>query len=156
MNIIKIYFILLLLIFLSACSDKNETSSSAVVTKKEKNITTKRDVDLFSFSRGQKLYLTHCSTCHGKNAEGNKDWRKTEDDGKYPAPPLNGTAHTWHHSTSVLVNTIKNGTAKIGGNMPAWKGKLRDEEILDILTWIKAQWPDEIYTVWYKNYHQEK
>jgi len=153
MNKIKVSFTLLAALLLSACSEEN-ASDTKITTKKESKIV-QRDVDLHAFSRGQKLYLTNCASCHGKNAEGSKNWR-TPEDGKYPAPPLNGTAHTWHHSTSVLVNTIKDGTGKIGGNMPAWKDKLNDKEILDILVWVKAQWPDEIYAIWYKNYHQEK
>jgi hypothetical protein len=53
-----------------------------------------------------------------------ENWKQPGADGKYPAPPLNGTAHTWHHSAKGLVSTIQNGTISIGGNMPAWKGKL--------------------------------
>lgn len=111
----------------------------------------KRDVDPIQYSRGSRLYQLNCAKCHGKNAEGTPSWRKTEDDGMFPPPPLNGTGHTWHHPTKVLVNLIKNGTAKIGGKMPAWKDKLSEQEINDILTWIKAQWPDEIYAAWYTN-----
>jgi len=146
--------ILVLAVIISACSE--ESASDNKVAVENKTVSVKREVDIHAFSRGQKLYLSNCAKCHGKNAEGDKNWRSTDDDGKYPSPPLNGTAHTWHHSTTVLVNTIKNGTAKIGGNMPAWKNKLTDNEILDILVWIKALWPDEIYAVWYKNHHQEK
>ena len=156
MNIFKLGFIFLFAIILAACSDEPESTGNIVTTKKVKNSTIDRNVDLHAFSRGQKLYLKNCSACHGKNAEGSKDWRKADDDGKYPAPPLNGTAHTWHHSTSALMNVIRNGTGKIGGNMPAWKDKLTNAEITDILVWVKAQWPDEIYAVWYKNFHQEK
>ncbi len=145
-------FILTLAVFLISCSDGDVEEYKV----EAKQIEIKRHIDLRAFSRGQKLYQQNCAKCHGKNAEGNQQWRKIGDDGKYPAPPLNGTAHTWHHSTSVLVKTIKDGTAKIGGNMPAWKNKLTDSDILDILTWIKAQWPDEIYAAWYKNNDEKK
>jgi mono/diheme cytochrome c family protein len=34
--------------------------------------------------------------------------------------------------------------------MPAWKDRLKDEEIEDILTWLQALWPDNTYEVWRK------
>jgi len=145
-------FIFIFLAFLFACSEENKEKNTMI----EKKSVIKREVNLWAFSRGQKLYQQNCAKCHGKNAEGNKNWRSTGANGKYPAPPLNGTAHTWHHSTTVLVNTIKNGTAKIGGEMPAWKDRLSDQEINDILTWVKAQWPDEIYAAWYTNNYGTK
>lgn len=146
---IKVTVLLVLSSFvIVACSEK-DTSKKTVKT-------IERNVDPVQYSRGQKLYLQNCAVCHGKHGEGAPNWQKPDAAGKYPAPPLNGTAHTWHHSTRVLVDTIKNGTAKLGGNMPAWKDKLSDQDIADILSWIKAQWPDEIYTAWYNRFHQQK
>ena len=142
-----IIFVLLSSTLLLSCDDKVKEVS--LTTAKKPNI--KREVNFLAFSRGLKLYQKNCASCHGKNAEGTPDWRKTESDGMFPPPPLNGTGHTWHHSTKVLVNLIKDGTAKIGGKMPAWKDKLSEQEINDILTWIKAQWTDEIYAAWYTN-----
>jgi hypothetical protein len=34
--------------------------------------------------------------------------------------------------------------------MPGWEGKLTEQEIDDILVWIKSLWPDEVYDAWYK------
>ena len=147
MKIKLMMFILLSLTLLISCDDQVKEQSASSVKKP----IIKREVNFLAFSRGLKLYQKNCASCHGKNAEGTPDWRKTEDDGMFPPPPLNGTGHTWHHPTKVLVNLIKDGTAKIGGKMPAWKDKLSDQEINDILTWIKAQWPDEIYAAWYTN-----
>ena len=140
--------------FLFACSDEvKEKSRGGNDSIKETFV--EREVDPVEYSRGQKLFLENCSACHGKQAEGAENWRKPDKNGKNPAPPLNGTGHTWHHSSKSLTNTIKNGTAKIGGNMPAWKDKLSESEIKLILTWIKAQWPDELYTAWYNRFHQK-
>ena len=147
MKLKLIIFILISSALLFSCDDKIKEGSSSSAKKP----IIKRDVNFLSFSRGLKLYQKNCASCHGKNAEGTSDWRKTDSDGMFPPPPLNGTGHTWHHPTKVLVNIIKNGTAKIGGKMPAWKEKLSEQEINDILTWIKAQWPDEIYAAWYTN-----
>ena len=58
---------------------------------------------------GKDLYAANCAACHGKNAEATPNWRQTDDQGRYPAPPLNGSAHTWHHSLDVLRRTINEG-----------------------------------------------
>lgn len=97
------------------------------------------------------MFLKNCASCHGNHAEGTKNWRKLNKDGKYPPPPLNGTAHAWHHSLKVLGDIIKDGTTDIGGDMPAWKDKLSEEEVENILVFIQALWADEIYAVWYEN-----
>ena len=146
----KIIITLLLTSFLFSCSEEKDLKYA---TSENKIID--RSVDPIRYSQGQKLFQLNCAICHGKNAEGAKDWRKPDKDGKNPAPPLNGTGHAWHHSSKSLTNTIKNGTTKIGGNMPAWKGKLSDREITLILTWIKAQWPDELYSAWYNRFYQK-
>lgn len=145
----KVFMIFgLMSIVITACDKSNNEQVKA----KE---TVKRQVDFKQFTAGQRLFQKNCAICHGKNAQGAKDWRKPDKEGKSPAPPLNGAGHTWHHSTKSLTNTVKNGTVKIGGNMPAWKENLSNDEIKLILVWITAQWPDEIYTAWYNNFHQK-
>ena len=114
-----------------------------------------RNIDPIRYSQGVRLFQLNCAICHGKNGEGAKNWRRPDENGKNQPPPLNGTGHTWHHSSQSLTNTIRNGTAKIGGNMPAWKDKLSNSEIKLILSWITAQWTDEIYTAWYNRFHQK-
>ncbi|MDH5180455.1 MAG: cytochrome c [Gammaproteobacteria bacterium] len=109
-----------------------------------------RDFDFQQMQRGGALFQQHCAVCHGTNAEGASNWQKTGPDGKYPPPPLNGTAHAWHHPTSVLIDVIRNGTIRIGGNMPPWKDKLDEAQIRDIIAWFQAKWPDEIYAAWYR------
>jgi len=143
------FLTLLSLGILISCSDgKSERSLESKKIEVVRAI-----VDPKTYSQGQKLFLVNCAVCHGTQGEGDKDWRIIGDDGIAKAPPLNGTGHTWHHSEESLTNTIKNGTAKLGGKMPAWKDKLSDREIKLILTWITAQWPDETYTAWYNRFN---
>ena len=146
-NILISLFILSFLI--SACGEKQ-----AETTLSESTVIERR-IDPVEYSQGQKLFQGACSSCHGNNAQGAKNWRKADAQGKNPPPPLNGTGHAWHHSSQSLTNTIKNGTAQLGGNMPAWKDRLTDSEIKLILIWITVQWPDEIYTAWYNRFHQK-
>ncbi len=108
-----------------------------------------RGYDLKMLETGQQLFQTNCASCHGVNAEGTvTEWQQKDANGKLPPPPLNGTAHTWHHSIRGLAHTIKNGTVSIGGNMPAWIGKLNDDEIFYVIIWITSLWPDKIYNSW--------
>ncbi len=99
-------------------------------------------------SNGATLYATHCAECHKSDAEGTKDWRKTGSNGKYPPPPLNGSAHTWHHSMKVLSNTIHDGGIKLGGVMPAFKDKLDAGQTLDVIAFFQSKWDDKIYAAW--------
>ncbi len=108
-----------------------------------------RKLDPERIKRGAAVYSTNCASCHGPNGEGTPNWREQGADGRYPPPPLNGSAHDWHHSTATLERMIREGSPGIGG-MPAWDGKLTNQEIDDVIVWIKSQWPDEIYDIWYR------
>ena len=109
-----------------------------------------RELDSEKVQRGKIVYQTNCANCHGQNGESKPDWRKVGPDGKYPPPPLNGDAHTWHHSTDTLTKTIREGSPPEIGNMPGWGNKLTDEEISDVIVWITSIWPAEVYDIWYK------
>ena len=137
---------LLLAISLSACSENQDVAGNNGEIKP----VVKRSFDFAQITRGGKLYRQNCAVCHGKQGQGAPNWQKMDAKGKFPPPPLNGSAHTWHHPKTVLVDTIRNGTAKLGGNMPAWKDKLSNEQINDIIAWFQSKWSDEIYSAWYK------
>ena len=98
--------------------------------------------------RGAEIYGQNCARCHGANAEGAPNWQQPGADGKYPAPPLNGTGHAWHHPAAVLKMTIWRGTIAMGGSMPAWEGKLGDDDIEAVIAWFQSRWPEEIYQSW--------
>jgi mono/diheme cytochrome c family protein len=99
-------------------------------------------------ARGGELFRQHCAACHGAKAEGAPIWQKAGPDGKYPPPPLNGTAHAWHHPMAALKRTIRDGTQRLGGNMPGWRDKLSDADIEAIIFWFQSFWPDELYRAW--------
>ena len=98
--------------------------------------------------KGSALFKQNCSSCHGVNAEGTLDWKKTDSNGKYPPPPLNGTAHTWHHSKDLLRKTILEGGARLGGLMPPFRDKLSDQDIDDVIAFMQSKWTDDIYQKW--------
>ena len=92
----------------------------------------------------------HCAGCHGANLEGQPNWRQRDAQGRLPAPPHDATGHTWHHPDEVLFRITKFGVAEAAklasyeSSMPAYEGVLSDAEIVAALSWIKAQWPDNI------------
>ncbi|PTN11317.1 c-type cytochrome [Nitrosomonas aestuarii] len=114
-----------------------------------------RNFDTDQIKRGESVFQINCEGCHGKNAEGTVDWRKPNADGKFPPPPLNGTAHAWHHSTAVLKKTILKGGPPEISAMPAWEGILTEQQVDDVVVWIKSLWPDEIYATWYQNFEDK-
>ena len=109
-----------------------------------------RKLDPEKIKRGEAVYRKNCANCHGPNGEATPGWRNPGADGKYPPPPLDGSAHAWHHSTETLEEMIRKGSPGGAGGMPAWDGKLTNQEIDDVIVWIKSLWPDDVYEVWYK------
>ncbi len=97
---------------------------------------------------GKAVFNAHCAICHGPEAAGTTDWRKPLTDGRYPPPPLNGTAHAWHHPLSSLRRQIRQGGAKYGGWMPALGTSLTDEQIDDAIAFFQSLWTDKIYAEW--------
>ncbi|MCY3768642.1 MAG: cytochrome c [Gammaproteobacteria bacterium] len=102
-------------------------------------------------ARGKTLFQEHCAVCHGANAQGiDQNWHRPDENGRYPPPPLNGTAHTWHHSMEVLAQVIRKGTLEWGGSMPAWEETLDDDDVFSLIMYLSSLWPDEIYQAWLK------
>ena len=103
---------------------------------------------------GAPLYQENCATCHKENAEGTADWKTRDANGQLPPPPLNGTAHTWHHSLKILRTVVRSGGAPVGGTMPAFGQKITAEQIDAILAWVQSHWSDEIYGLWQERERQ--
>jgi mono/diheme cytochrome c family protein len=98
---------------------------------------------------GKTVFESNCMVCHGANGQGlAEDWKKPLADGTYPPPPLNGTAHTWHHPASMLLRTINKGGKDMGGQMPAFAQKLSENEKVAVVAYVQNWWSDEIYGTW--------
>lgn len=150
---LQLFFVGLLLPVLVACSSGEstpETSSSSSTVSRDMVPAelVERWYASQHVSQGAKVFQENCAACHGKQAEGAPEWRQVGPDGKYPAPPLNGTGHGWHHPLRVLFQVVKKGSPGGLGNMPAWGGKLSDDEIIAAIAWFQSQWPDQIYAAW--------
>jgi len=137
---------------LTACSD--EAGKNAQTPQGQtQQVQVIRHQDSAQIQRGHALFSQNCASCHGLNAQGAPNWSRPGVQGKDAAPPLNGTGHAWHHPMKALLTTIKYGTARLGGSMPAWQGKLSDQDINDIVAWFQSQWPDDIYAAWQRMDH---
>lgn len=99
---------------------------------------------------GKQVFTDNCAVCHGKNAESLPDSEKRQSN-VHPAPALNGTAHAWHHSLRVLLWTIDEGGAKLGGRMPGFKDILSDAEKTAAIAYFQSYWDDQLYKRWKDN-----
>jgi mono/diheme cytochrome c family protein len=96
---------------------------------------------------GARLYAEACASCHGKELEGQPDWKRQLPSGRMPAPPHDASGHTWHHSDAILFRLVKDGLAVVVGggyqsDMPGFAGTLSDDEISAVLGYIKSTWPE--------------
>lgn len=98
-------------------------------------------------AQGQTLYGVRCASCHGKNLEGQPNWKTPLPNGRMPAPPHDKSGHTWHHADKALAGVTKLGLKLFAGDnyesdMPAFGTILSDQEIEAIMTYIKSTWPE--------------
>jgi mono/diheme cytochrome c family protein len=98
---------------------------------------------------GQSLYADNCASCHGVNLEGQPNWRTPDTDGVLPAPPHDGTGHTWHHGDDLLFEYTKlggaaamalRGVSGFNSGMSSFGETVTDDEIWDIHAYIRSTW----------------
>lgn len=87
-------------------------------------------------TRGRAIYQANCQTCHGVNGVGEAP-QFMRASSQALAPALDETMHAWHHTDANLLEVIENGT---GGRMPAWAGTLQDDDVRDVIAYLKSLW----------------
>ena len=100
---------------------------------------------------GRELFAANCAACHGSAGEGQPDWHIKKADGTLPPPPLNGDGHTWHHGDGLLYRIVSQGgifledprDTGFKSAMPAFGDRLSQDEIIEVLTYIKNLWGDK-------------
>lgn len=102
--------------------------------------------DAQQVARGEIVYAENCASCHGRQLEGEANWRSARADGTFPAPPHDETGHTWHHPDDLLFQITKEGGRAFNpkSNMPGFGGSLSDADIWAVLAYIKSQWPGPV------------
>ena len=105
---------------------------------------------------GRALYADHCAACHGANLEGQPNWQVADENGVLPAPPHDETGHTWHHDNQLLFDYTKfggqaalsdRGISGFNSGMPAFADTISDEQIWEILAFIRSTWPERIQEI---------
>ncbi len=123
-------------------------TSAFLVTSFFSTMLQARWYDDATLRQGDALFQQNCASCHKPDASGTTDWKKPDASGHYPPPPLNGTAHAWHHDLELLKQTIRDGGANLGGVMPPFKDQLSDLQIEAVIAYFQSRWPAEVYQRW--------
>jgi len=86
---------------------------------------------------GERLYLQHCAACHGHDGKGHAPY----------LPPIAGNPTIVDNNPVSLINVTLNGSARIvvqgmpdAYRMPQYRVLLNDQQIADILTFIRRGW----------------
>ncbi len=85
-------------------------------------------------TREADLYAIFCQSCHG-DQHGNGTTGG--------ASPHNEKGHTWHHPDAQLKDWTLNGKPGFHRGMPAFKEKLKEEDVEAILDFTKTWWTAE-------------
>nr|WP_257884034.1 cytochrome c [Roseobacter insulae] len=110
-----------------------------------------RDLDT-----GKALYGENCASCHGADLEGQPDWQTPDQDSVLRAPPHDETGHTWHHDNLLLFQYTKlggqcalaaRGVTGFQSGMPGFGETLTDDDIWNILSYIRSTWPEPIQDI---------
>ena len=155
---VKIFLTLFGIISLANCTDQATASqtdgvsvlpSNASSEEASEQVGVKRWNSVEQVALGREVFTQNCAVCHGAQAQGIVgDWREKLDDGSFPPPPLNGSAHAWHHPQEILLRVIDYGGEAMGGKMPAFIDVLEQDEKLAAVAYFQSFWTDEIYQQW--------
>ena len=106
-------------------------------------------LDLGQVSRGREVFVQHCASCHGSDAQGAPDWQQPDARGDLPAPPHDDTGHTWQHSDAQLSEIIRGGLRDQFNKTPELTmppfptDQLSDQQIGDVIAYFKSLWSPE-------------
>lgn len=92
-------------------------------------------------AQGRALYEETCAACHGAAGVGERpdDMYAMDEDGLVVAPPLDDSAHGWHHPDEQLVQIILEGSPR-NPRMAAWRELLSPDDARAVVAYIKSLW----------------
>lgn len=86
---------------------------------------------------GAHTYATRCASCHGLDGKGQPDWM----------PPLAGATSALATETASAINITLNGAQRVVAagipdayRMPALREQLSDQDIAEVLTYVRSTW----------------
>lgn len=86
---------------------------------------------------GGTVYSANCAGCHGAAGAGQAGVFPPLANNPYVTGDPKEVIHTLNYG---LNGAIKVGSASYNGQMPAWKGNLSDQQIADVITYIRSSW----------------
>ncbi|VVN58204.1 Alcohol dehydrogenase (quinone), cytochrome c subunit [Pseudomonas fluorescens] len=89
---------------------------------------------------GAHTYATRCASCHGADGKGQPEWM----------PPLAGATSALVKETASAINITLNGAQRVVAagvpdayRMPAFREQLSDQEIAEVLTFVRGTWGNQ-------------
>lgn len=89
---------------------------------------------------GARTYMNRCGSCHGLDGKGQPEWM----------PPLAGATSMLTKENASAINITLNGSQRIvvaeqpdAYRMPAFREQLSDQEIAEVLSFVRATWGNE-------------
>lgn len=86
---------------------------------------------------GAHTYVTRCASCHGLDGKGQPEWM----------PPLAGATSALAKESASAINITLNGSQRVVAagvpdayRMPAFREQLSDQEIADVLSYMRSTW----------------
>ncbi len=129
MKLIKLTLLLVVVVFFSsACNKPSGPTANNVPGATSAPTTATPD----EFAGARAGFTKNCVTCHGASAQGGTV--KLDSGEKLKVPNL-CVGHALHHPDSEFVDQIMKG----GDGMPAFKDKLKAEEITDLVHFIRHE-----------------
>ena len=114
---------LVIAVLLGACSGGDSDSSKFPI-----------DLTGSRVAAGEEIYAQNYASCHGL----------VQGPVVLAAAPVHGDAgHTWHHPDRLLHQWVLD-RPPLATVMPAFRGVLSDEQVLEVLTYIKSTWLPKI------------
>jgi mono/diheme cytochrome c family protein len=90
------------------------------------------DVATGNAEKGEKVYRTHCLNCHGSRGKGDGPVA----DQLTPRPADLTSETVQQKSEKDLLTIVREG--RPGTSMPAWKGQLSNQQMLDVLAYLRG------------------
>ena len=89
---------------------------------------------------GAHTYATRCASCHGLDGKGQPEWM----------PPLAGATSALAKETASAINITLNGSQRVVAagvpdayRMPAFREQLSDQEIAEVLSYVRGMWGNQ-------------
>jgi len=89
---------------------------------------------------GAHTYVTRCASCHGADGKGQAQWM----------PPLAGATSALAKENASAINITLNGSQRVVAagvpdayRMPAFREQLSDQQIAEVLTFVRSTWGNQ-------------